>query len=103
MGIMKAINSTGIVGYGAYIPRYRLPASEVARVWAGGSSRLPITRPVNTGNQGRRSYPRRTRNSSGMDALQFWQPASQLSMCANAKVVPAKPPAPVMIGFRKAS
>jgi len=25
----------GIIGYGAYIPRYRLPASEVARIWAG--------------------------------------------------------------------
>jgi len=34
----------GIVGYGAYIPRYRLPASEIARVWRGGqnSDNLPI-------------------------------------------------------------
>ena len=32
----------GIVGYGAYVPRYRLPASEVARVWMGGNASLPI-------------------------------------------------------------
>ncbi len=36
--------SVGIIGYGAYIPRYRLPASEIARVWRGGqnSENLPI-------------------------------------------------------------
>jgi hydroxymethylglutaryl-CoA synthase len=39
---MKPAQSVGLVGYGAYIPRYRLPASEVARVWAGGSGGLPI-------------------------------------------------------------
>jgi hydroxymethylglutaryl-CoA synthase len=33
----------GIVGYGAYVPRYRLPASEVARVWTEGNAGLPIT------------------------------------------------------------
>lgn len=32
----------GIVGYGAYVPRYRLPAREVARVWTGGEGGLPI-------------------------------------------------------------
>ena len=25
----------GIIGYGAYIPRYRLPATEISRVWLG--------------------------------------------------------------------
>jgi hydroxymethylglutaryl-CoA synthase len=37
--ILKPIRDVGIVGYGAYIPRYRLPAREVARIWkdAGGS------------------------------------------------------------------
>ncbi len=34
--LMQAERSVGIVGYGAYIPRYRLPGSEIARVWAGG-------------------------------------------------------------------
>src|SRR5512146_3086020 len=32
----------GIIGYGAYVPRYRLPAAEVARVWAGGKAALPV-------------------------------------------------------------
>ena len=30
------LRPVGIVGYGAYVPRYRLPATEVARVWTGG-------------------------------------------------------------------
>ena len=34
--------SVGIVGYGAYVPRYRLPASEVARIWTDGKGALPI-------------------------------------------------------------
>ncbi len=29
--IMRPARQVGIVGYGAYIPRYRLPASEVSR------------------------------------------------------------------------
>ncbi len=32
----------GIEGYGAYVPRYRLPATEVARIWTGGRGGLPI-------------------------------------------------------------
>jgi hydroxymethylglutaryl-CoA synthase len=32
----------GIVGYGAYIPMFRLPAVEVARVWGGTDEGLPI-------------------------------------------------------------
>jgi hydroxymethylglutaryl-CoA synthase len=42
MGLMKAVRDTGIVGYGAYIPRYRLPAKEIARIWTGGLGALPI-------------------------------------------------------------
>ena len=40
--LLKPLRSVGIVGYGAYIPQYRLPASEVARVWSGGKAALPI-------------------------------------------------------------
>jgi hydroxymethylglutaryl-CoA synthase len=40
---MKPSTPVGIVGYGAYVPRYRLPATEVARVWKGGEGRLPVT------------------------------------------------------------
>jgi hydroxymethylglutaryl-CoA synthase len=39
---MKSLRDVGIVGYGAYVPRYRLPAREVARVWTGGSGGLPV-------------------------------------------------------------
>lgn len=40
--LMKPNEQVGIVGYGAYVPRYRLPATEVARIWAGGASGVPI-------------------------------------------------------------
>ncbi|GAP16600.1 hydroxymethylglutaryl-CoA synthase [Levilinea saccharolytica] len=40
--LLKTNRSVGIVGYGAYVPQYRLPAAEVARVWAGGEEGLPI-------------------------------------------------------------
>jgi hydroxymethylglutaryl-CoA synthase len=41
-GLMKPSTDVGIVGYGAYVPRFRLPATEVARIWKGGEGRLPI-------------------------------------------------------------
>lgn len=40
--LLKPARQVGIIGYGAYIPRYRLPASEVARVWSGKTDGLPI-------------------------------------------------------------
>lgn len=40
--LLKPIQNVGIVGYGAYIPRYRLPAREIARVWKAGTGNLPI-------------------------------------------------------------
>ena len=41
--LMHSIQDVGIVGYGAYIPQYRLPGTEVARIWTSGSSGSPIT------------------------------------------------------------
>jgi hydroxymethylglutaryl-CoA synthase len=38
MHLMKSSNPAAILGYGAYIPFYRLPTSEIARVWKGGGS-----------------------------------------------------------------
>lgn len=40
--LMKPDRQVGIVGYGAYIPRYRLPGSEIARVWTQGLSESPV-------------------------------------------------------------
>jgi hydroxymethylglutaryl-CoA synthase len=40
--MLKPDRAVGIVGYGAYVPRYRLPASEVARIWADGGGGTPV-------------------------------------------------------------
>lgn len=38
--IMKPARDIGIVGYGAYIPAYRLPATEISDLWRDGQDRL---------------------------------------------------------------
>lgn len=40
--LLQPIKPVGISGYGAYVPRYRLPASEVSRVWTDSTGGLPI-------------------------------------------------------------
>jgi len=40
--LMQPIRKVGIVGYGAYVPRYRLPGTEVARIWTKGLGGSPI-------------------------------------------------------------
>jgi hydroxymethylglutaryl-CoA synthase len=40
--LMRPAHEVGFVGYGAYVPRYRLPATEVARVWKAGQGGTPI-------------------------------------------------------------
>ena len=40
--LLKPQRPVGITGYGAYVPRYRLPAKEVARIWTDGQGGLPI-------------------------------------------------------------
>jgi hydroxymethylglutaryl-CoA synthase len=40
--LMQPTQPVGIVGYGAYLPRYRLPAAEVARMWTGGMGGTPV-------------------------------------------------------------
>jgi len=39
---MPRTGDTGIAGYGCYIPRYRIRAAEIARVWGRERSELPI-------------------------------------------------------------
>ncbi len=41
--LLKPARPVGIIGYGAYIPQYRICAAEIARVWGGGDEGLPIT------------------------------------------------------------
>ncbi len=38
----QPIRPVGIIGYGAYIPRYRLPGTEISRIWSGGNSPGPV-------------------------------------------------------------
>lgn len=43
MAVMRPLREVGIIGYGAYVPRYRLPATEISRVWQGGEGGEPVT------------------------------------------------------------
>ncbi|MCJ7717826.1 MAG: hydroxymethylglutaryl-CoA synthase [Anaerolineales bacterium] len=40
--VMKPSHPVGIIGYGAYVPQYRLPATEISRIWKGGLALEPI-------------------------------------------------------------
>jgi hydroxymethylglutaryl-CoA synthase len=42
MGFMKPIKPVGIVGYGAYVPRYRLVSQEVSELWTDGNAVSPV-------------------------------------------------------------
>src|SRR5512135_66800 len=42
MAIMKPKREVGITGYGAYVPRFRIRAEEIARVWSGAEDGLPV-------------------------------------------------------------
>ena len=40
--VLKPARPVGIIGYGAYVPRYRLPGTEVSRLWEGGKGSGPV-------------------------------------------------------------
>lgn len=40
--LKQPLRAVGFVGYGAYVPRYRLPGSEISRVWTEGNSAPPV-------------------------------------------------------------
>jgi hydroxymethylglutaryl-CoA synthase len=40
--LLKPSRPVGIVGYGAYVPRYRLSAKEISRIWTDGFGGIPI-------------------------------------------------------------
>ena len=40
--LMNPDRQVGLIGYGAYVPRYRLPGAEIARVWTNGLGGSPV-------------------------------------------------------------
>lgn len=40
--VNKPSRHVGIIGYGAYIPRYRLPGTEISRIWSGQATPGPV-------------------------------------------------------------
>lgn len=40
--VMRPAREVGIIGYGSYVPRYRLPAYEIARIWKEGQEGTPV-------------------------------------------------------------
>jgi hydroxymethylglutaryl-CoA synthase len=41
MEVMKSRRKVGIVGYGAYVPRYRLPGTQISRMWEAQETAAP--------------------------------------------------------------
>ena len=42
IAMLKPNRDVGLVGHGAYVPRYRLAGEEIARVWRGKDAGWPV-------------------------------------------------------------
>src|SRR5262245_10863106 len=40
--MMRPSRPVGLAGYGVYIPRYRIAAREIARIWTAGQGGVPV-------------------------------------------------------------
>ena len=40
--LLRTDRKTGIIGYGAYVPQYRIPGSEISMLWTGSKSGSPV-------------------------------------------------------------
>ena len=40
--LLRTDRPIGVIGYGVYIPRYRLPGSEISKVWQGDEEGSPV-------------------------------------------------------------
>ena len=38
----QPLRAVGIIGYGGYVPRYRLPGTEISRIWSGTDDAGPV-------------------------------------------------------------
>ena len=75
---MKTALPVGIVGYGAYIPRFRVRASSIAAAWGrGGEGRLPVDWPASLLNATERPSTIAVAPAHGLSLLRIDYPADE--------------------------
>ena len=96
--LLRPARDVGLVGYGAYVPRYRLPATEVARVWTEGAGGLAHQRKGRPGPGRRRGHHvDRGRPQRGGPRPASTPPRSARSgSAARATPTPSSPPSTIV-------